>query len=173
MIFELIGTIAAGFAAAGVAMAINHLIGKRLPRWIVPVAAGLAMISFTIFNEYTWFQRTSASLPQGVEVAHKVTDTAIYRPWTYLWPYVDRFIAVDRASLRENQSAPNQRMLDLIVYGRWTTAKRLKAVFDCNTGKRADLSDAVKFTEGGGLKGVVWHETGLEHPLTKAACKKK
>lgn len=170
MIFELIGTIAAGFAAAGVALAINHLFGKKLPRWIVPASAGLAMLSFTIFNEYSWFPRTSASLPEGVEVAHTVTDAAFYRPWTYMWPYVDRFIAVDQASMRLNEDVPDQRMLDLIVYGRWTSAKRVKAVFDCKNGRRADVTGAVKFTEDGDLAGATWHDTGLEHPVTKQAC---
>lgn len=171
MIFELIGTIAAGFAAAGVAMAINHLFGKKLPRWIVPASAGLAMLCFTIFNEYSWFPRTSASLPQGLEVAHTVSDSAFYRPWTYIWPYVDRFIAVDRASMRQNAAVPDQRMLDLIVYGRWTSVKRVKAVFDCKVGKRADISDTVEFTEDGSLAGASWHDTGLDHPVTQVACR--
>jgi len=171
MLFELIATFAIGFAGAGVALALTHLFGKNLPRWIVPVSAGLAMICFTIFIEYSWFQRTRASLPTGVEVAHSVADTAVYRPWTYVWPYVDRFIAVDKASLRRNEAFPNQRILDLLVYGRWTTVKRVRAAFDCESGKRADLTDGIKFTQNGGIEGAVWHETGLEDPVTKTACK--
>ena len=47
MVFELIATIVAGFAGAGVALLLNKIFGGRLPRWIMPVAAGAAMLATT------------------------------------------------------------------------------------------------------------------------------
>ena len=65
MFVELIATIFAGIACAGIAMALNRLTGRRLPKWIMPIAAGAGMIGMTISNEYTWFGRTAERLPAG------------------------------------------------------------------------------------------------------------
>ncbi|MEO1190053.1 MAG: hypothetical protein AAFW60_13380, partial [Pseudomonadota bacterium] len=69
MIFELIAVVVAGFAGAGVALLLNKVVGGRLPRWIIPIAAGLAMFATTIAHDYCWYERTAASLPDGLEVA--------------------------------------------------------------------------------------------------------
>ncbi len=171
MFLELIATFAIGFAGAGLALFANVLSGKRLPRWIIPVMAGGAMISFTIFNEYTWFHRTANALPEGIVIAKKVEQKMLYRPWTYAAPYIDRFIAIDRLSLKQNEKFPNQRILDLLIYGRWAPTSRIRAIFDCTTGKRADFTEGVKFGDDGSLIGAIWYDTGLNHPVTKAACK--
>lgn len=171
MFLELFATFAIGLAIAGIAMLLNRLIGNNLPRWITPASAGAAMILFVIYSEYSWFARTSASLPTGIEIAHSVKDKAIYRPWTYLWPYTNRFIAVDHHSLKKNKNFPDQRIIDLLVYGRYAPATRIRAVFDCDQGRRADLVEGVTFKEDGSLTSATWHQTGLSDPVTKTACK--
>ena len=50
MFLELIATVFAGLAMAGVVMLVNRTSGGRLPRWTAPVAAGLAMITATVSN---------------------------------------------------------------------------------------------------------------------------
>ena len=55
MFLELLAVIIAGFAGAGVMMLVAKLAGNRLPRWLVPVAAGAAMLGTTISSEYSWF----------------------------------------------------------------------------------------------------------------------
>ena len=59
MFVELIATIVAGIACAGLVMPLNISTGRRLPKWMMPVAAGLGMIGMTISNEYTWYARTA------------------------------------------------------------------------------------------------------------------
>ncbi|MEP0154063.1 MAG: hypothetical protein ABJE81_05245, partial [Pseudophaeobacter sp.] len=61
MFLELIAVIFAGIAVAGVVMLVNNVTGARLPRWLAPVAAGLAMIGVTVTSEYSWYSRTLAS----------------------------------------------------------------------------------------------------------------
>ena len=56
----------AGIACAGVAMLVNVFTGRRVPKWMTPVAAGGGMGAMTISNEYTWFDRTAERLPDGV-----------------------------------------------------------------------------------------------------------
>src|SRR5210317_1669111 len=108
MFVELIATIFAGIACAGLAMFLNLLTGKRLPKWVTPIFAGAGMILVTISNEYTWFGRTSADLPEGLEIALTVEEQSWLRPWTQIAPYTKRFVAVDTGTARTNDKAPDQ-----------------------------------------------------------------
>ena len=65
MFWHLIAAIVAGTAGAGIALALRSLMRKRLPKWIIPVGAGLGMLAYTIHYEYTWFESTQARLPEG------------------------------------------------------------------------------------------------------------
>ena len=40
MFWELIATLMAGFAAAGVVLLLNKILRGRLPKWAMPIAAG-------------------------------------------------------------------------------------------------------------------------------------
>ncbi len=168
MLFELIATVTAGFAAAGLVLLIRRFV--TLPRWAMPAGAGLAMLAFAIWSEYSWFDRTTGGLPDGIEVARTVESSAPWRPWTYAAPFVDRFIAVDLASVRTNDAVPDQRMVDLLVFRRWTPVGRVRAVFDCGGGRRADLVEGVNFTEDGRIEGANWVEMGPEDPVFAQAC---
>ena len=143
MFLELIGTVFAGIAVAGVMMILNKLSGGRLPRWVVPVAAGLGMIGTTIASEYGWYGRTSATLPEGMEIAQTIEKQSFYQPWTYVTPYIDRFVAVDATSLRQNPDQPGQRMVDLYYFGRWAPLTKVPVLLDCEGARRAHscLSD--------------------------------
>ena len=114
MFFELIGTIIAGAAAALLVWAINRALKGRLPNWLVPAAAGAAMLLATISSEYSWYKRTAATLPAGMEIAQTVEEKAFYRPWTYARPYVSRFVAVDYAGARSHPDIEGQRIVDLL-----------------------------------------------------------
>lgn len=169
MIYELIATIAAGFVGAGVALATRAVI-RTLPRFVVPVCAGAAMLMVAIALEYSWFDRTKDNLPEGVEVALTRENRAPWRPWTYIYAYVDGFVAVDQASARTHGGAPDNRMVDLLVYGRWAAPSRVRAVFDCEVGRRADLVEGVSLADDGSLEGARWIDTGTDHPVTRLAC---
>jgi hypothetical protein len=170
MLVELIATIAAGLGAAGVVLLLGRVSGGRLPRWTVPVGAGAAMLAVTITNEYAWFERTRAALPEGVVVATTQEAKAVYRPWTYLEPYVDRFAAVDRASIRTHPERPGQRIVNLLFYGRWSQPRQVPVVVDCKRDRRAVLSEAARFGENGAIGNVRWRPVGPDDPIQTAAC---
>ena len=70
MIWEFVATLSAGIGAAGIMMMIRLFI-KKLPKWLVPAAAGLGMIGFQVYSEYTWFSHTRSLLPESaVDRAH-------------------------------------------------------------------------------------------------------
>lgn len=169
MLFELIAVISAGFVGGGAALIARRIL-KRLPRAAIPVAAGAAMLIVAITLEYSWFDRTREALPDSAVVALTHENRAPWRPWTYVRPYVDRFIVVDGASTRTNEAAPGQRMVDLVVFARWNAPTRVRAVFDCRDGRRADIGPGVTLGEGGTLEGATWYDTDLNHPVARAAC---
>lgn len=170
MFIELIATVFAGLAVAGVAMFFNKISGGRLPRWIVPVAAGLGMIATTISNEYGWYGRTAASLPAGLKVAQTVEKQSFYRPWTYARPFVDRFVAVDSMSLRENPELPGQRMVDLYFYGRWAPLNKMSVLLDCEGTRRASLADGAEFGDSGAVLDANWVTVTADDPVLITGC---
>lgn len=169
MLFELLAVVSAGFAGAGIALLARRLV-RSAPRWLVPVAAGSAMIALAVSLEYTWFARTRAALPERVEVALAHEARAPWRPWTYVVPFVDRFVAVDRGSVMTHEAVADQRIVDLLIFGRWAPTTRVRSVFDCAAGRRADLVEGVSFGRDGTIDGATWHDMGLADPLVRAAC---
>ena len=169
MLFELIAVVVAGVAAGGVVMIIRRLV-PALPRWMLPAVAGLAMLAVSISLEYSWFARNSAALPDGVEVAVTHENRAFWRPWTYAFPYIDRFIAVDRIGKLQNAAIDDQQMTSLYVFGRWTPTRRIRAVFDCAAGRRADLLPDVVLAKDGSVPEAAWIDTGRDDPVTRLVC---
>jgi hypothetical protein len=170
MFFELIGTLVAGVAAALLVWAVNRTLKGRLPKWLMPVAAGGAMLLATISSEYGWYARTQANMPEGLVVAETIQEKVLYRPWTYAKPYVSRFVAVDRATMRTHPDHPDQRIVDLIFYGRWARTAKAPVLYDCAGGRRADIVDGVEFGENGEVLNAVWLDVSAVDPILKAAC---
>jgi hypothetical protein len=170
MFVELIATIVAGVAAAGAVMLVNHLTGRRLPRWLAPVFAGLAMLVMTVSNEYGWYQRTFNALPEGLVVAQTVDSRAIYRPWTYVAPFVERFVAVDTQTLKTHPERPDVKLAETYFFGRWSPVNRLPVLVDCAEGKRAALTDAFAFENDGTVSGADWVAVPAGDPLLATIC---
>ncbi|MDE4133270.1 hypothetical protein PXK00_09110 [Phaeobacter sp. QD34_3] len=151
MFLELIATIFAGFAVAGVVMLIGRASGGRLPKWLAPVAAGLAMIAVTISSEYGWYERTRASLPEGVVVAETGENRSLYRPWTYLVPFVERFAAIDTSTAKTHPGVPGQYLTEVYFFGRWAPVSALSVRLDCTGWRRAVVTSDSSFGAGDGL----------------------
>ena len=170
MFVELIATIFAGIACAGVAMLANMLTGKRLPRWTMPIAAGAGMIGMTISNEYTWYGRTSAELPEGLEIALTVEEQSWLRPWTQVWPYTKRFVAVDTGTARTNDNAEGQVLADLYFFGRWSPVNQAPMLFDCLNTRSALLIDGAEFDADGNIVNATWSAVPPDDPILNTVC---
>jgi len=170
MFYELVATVAAGFGAGGLVLLLNRLTGRRLPRWVLPAAAGAAMLGFAIWSEYAWFTRTTAQLPDSVVVASHNEERSWYRPWSYLYPLTTRFVALDRAALRRNANFPGQIMGRVLLFGRWEPGVALNVVFDCAARRRVDLVEGVTLGEDGAPRGGTWRALPADDPLLRAAC---
>ncbi len=170
MFFEFVATVTAGFAGAGVTLALARLTGGRVPGRAAPVIAGAAMIVFLIWSEYSWYARTAAALPPGVEVAQTIENSGMLRPWTLVWPYVHRFVAVDTGRARTNPDLPGQRMADLYFFGRWAPVNRVTVLFDCPGGRSAEMVEGVDFAADGQVTGVTWRPMAASDPVFATAC---
>ncbi|MBO9474779.1 hypothetical protein J7413_14610 [Shimia sp. R10_1] len=170
MFLELLAVIFAGVAGAGIMMVIIRATGGRLPKWLTPVAAGATMIAVSISSEYSWFSRTKASLPEGLEVVETVETSAMWRPWTYAAPITERFVALDTASIQTNAAQPHLRLGQVYFYGRWSPLNRLNVATDCAGNRRAALIDAVSFASDGSVDGAEWVTAAQDDPLIEAMC---
>lgn len=169
MFLELIAVIFAGIATAGVVMLLGKFLGGQLPRWMAPVAAGLAMIGVTIASEYGWYGRSAAALPEGLVVAETVENQSFYRPWTYVVPYVDRFAALDTATVKSHEAHPQVYLAELYFFGRWAPVSKLPVWLDCGGGRRA-LAAADAVFSSGLPDGLDWVEPGEGDPVLTTAC---
>jgi len=170
MFVELIATIFAGIACAGIVLLINVVVRRRLPKWVVPIVAGAGMIGMTISNEYTWFARTVERLPDGIEIATTVEEQSWIRPWTQLWPYTKRFVAVDTATARANENLPEQRLTDLYFFGRWSPVNKTPVLFNCAMAKSALLIDGATFAADGSVSDADWQVMSTDDPILKLVC---
>ncbi len=170
MFLELIATVFAGIAMAGVVMVINRATGGRLPRWFAPVAAGAAMIGVTISSEYSWYGRTLDGMPDGLQVVQEVENKSMIRPWTYAVPFVDRFAAIDTSSIQRNPKLADQRLGDLYLFGRWAPVNKLPVLADCAGARRANLIDGANFDAEGAVIDASWVQVAHDDPVLTALC---
>ena len=170
MLMDFIATAASGVGLGAIMLVLRHLSRGSLPKWVVPAGAGIGMLGFAIWNEYTWFDRVTASLPAEVIVVSAPQDRAIYRPWTYLAPLTTRFVALDRTSMVISQGNADLRVASAVVVQRWTATQRVPMAFDCAGARRADLFEGASLGDNGTLVGAQWRDVGPDDRLLRAAC---
>lgn len=139
MFWELIAVFVVGLATAGVVMSARLLL-KRLPKWTIPAAAGLAMLGFVVHTEYTWYTRTAARLPQGAIVVATASHTAFYKPWSYARPQIFQFVAMDKNNVRDNGDGSKSAIL--YFFERHLPVHTLAVRVDCRD-PRLDFGDDI------------------------------
>lgn len=170
MLMDLAATITAGAGLAGLVMAVRHFSKGRLPKWTIPAAIGAGMLTFSVWNEYSWYPRVTAALPPEVRVVSAPEDSSALRPWTFLFPVSSRFMALDRTAMLTSQDRPDIRRADAMVVQRWQPTQRLPFAFDCAGDRQAALAGGAALAPDGTLSGAVWRPVGQDDELQRAAC---
>ncbi|AJE48616.1 hypothetical protein [Celeribacter indicus] len=167
MLLEFIATISAGAGAAGIVLLIGRLTSGALPKWLLPAAAGAAMLAFSIWTDYSWFDRAQQGLGAEKVVATTIDKRQIWRPWTYVAPVTTRFIALDRTRADQDDATV---FADMYLVSRREDSVIVPAAFDCLLGRRADLIGAEGGTPEARLESARWHDLGEDDPVLRTAC---
>lgn len=144
MIWHLVALVVAGLGAGGIALAIYHLSRKRLPKWMIPGIAGLAMLAYQINFEYSWFEHKQQQLPPGSMVVESNKTSMVWRPWTFAKPMTTSFVVFDANSLVEVET-PDQTLLVRYMLYRFEK-EYVDQVYpsswllNCTTGERVSLN---------------------------------
>ena len=115
MIWHLIAAFVVGLAFAGVALFLRKISGRRLPKWIIPVFAGLGMFSYQIYTEYEWFEHKKLRLPENSIVVASEAPGSFWRPWTFMMPMTSAFTVLDAESVK-SRSLDNQVIKEFMLY---------------------------------------------------------
>lgn len=169
---ELLAAIVAAVAFAGIAMMLRKVTRDRLPRWIVPAAAGLGLIGFTAWSEYSWFARVSGELPEGVEVVWADDNPQALRPWTFAAPLVTRFLAMDSRTLARHPAKDDLVLAEVYAFARWRGVEQGLVVVDCAGMRSVRLAEGVRISEAGELEGGAWADLAEGDQLGVAGCRR-
>ena len=167
MIWELLATIFAGLGAAGLVMALRALF-KKLPKWLIPAGAGLGVLFFQVYNEYSWFAHTQSQLPQGTTVITTVEEKPFYKPWAQIYPQTTKFIALDQNSVQTPPQQPQWRLAQLYFFQRHMSAHHLPVIVDCVHKSHALLTEPM--SERTDVQHLHWTQSELTHRLIVSLC---
>ncbi len=170
---DLISMAAVGILSACIIYIIRRSLarqGRRLPRWMLPVLIGSSMIGYSIWNEYSWFNRITSQLPPAVAVVGQGQRSDAWAPWTYVWPVTTRFIAMDTRHRVMSSQHPGLVVTELLLVERWQPTRRVQLAFDCHNRKRAELLGDARIEADGSLEGSRWQAVTPDDPMLRAAC---
>jgi hypothetical protein len=170
MTFELIGSLAAALACGLFAWALRRSFAW-LPGWLAPAAAAAGMLATTISLEYTWFDRVTRDLPEGIAVVDVRRDPSPLRPWTYLAPVTSRFVVLDLTRRAQHPARAELAVLPVVGLARWQNPQTALVVFDCAGGRRVPVVAGMEIDAAGTLTGAEWTVPPTGDELQQAACR--
>ena len=128
------------------------------------------MLGFQIQSEYTWYQHTASRLPAGVVVIKKIEQQTALRPWSYLYPQTLRFIAADVNNASQNQLNNQIMLVDLYLFQRRATARRVPVVLHCQQHARTEFSQQMDIPAVDAPLSNNWQKLSADDPLLTAVC---
>ncbi|MBB5322825.1 hypothetical protein [Marinobacter oulmenensis] len=136
MFWTFVATVFCGLGAAGIALGIRTATAKKAPRWIIPVFAGAGMLGYLVYGEYTWFEHKQSLLPEEAVIVSTEQEKIFFRPWTFVFPYVTAFSAVDVNSVNWNPDNPDVARFTLYRFEQTVTDSVSHRVHIINCPKR-------------------------------------
>ena len=114
MIWHLLAVFIIGLCVGAFAFALRKLSRNKLPSWIIPVCAGLGMLSYLAYYDYNWFSLKRGQLPAESIVIEQDRASNFFRPWSYVLPSVSSFVILDGTSKKTQQDG--QTLVQYIRY---------------------------------------------------------
>jgi hypothetical protein len=170
MALELLGSLFVALTLGLLVWALRKRL-QAIPRWAVPLVAGLGLIGTTVWMEYSWFDRVSRALPAGFAVANAEAGASPLRPWTYVAPMTNRFVALDGTKRASHPERPELIVAPVFGFARWQNPQSSLMVFDCAGKRRVAVTEGMKIDANGTLTGAEWQMLDSADGLQEAACK--
>ena len=156
--------------AIGLLMIGCRLIGRRPPGWMIPMTVALSLIGAVTYMRYSWAETIAGRLPDSVVVLQTFRESAAYEPWTYLWPRVTHFAALDRASVKAHPGQPGIYLAELILVAEGRRTLTAPQVVDCRQGRRAMLAPDTPLDPTNLPEDLVWIDGRHPGYLFDALC---
>lgn len=173
MVMSLVSVFALGLAIAAFIFATFKTLRRKPPKYLIPVAAGGGMLVFGIYNEYSWFYRYSADLPDSIEVVETFSVSKVWQPWTYVVPRINSFLALDHDKTRRHEKYPQYRSVHAFQVSRDKPDMPVYlALLDCDKARLIPLANDVALDAEGLPVGVQWNSVQEADKLFAAACRK-
>lgn len=170
MIWVLLTTFVAGFAGAGIGLGLRALSGKRLPKGITPVAAGLAMIAATVGTEYGWYPNVKRTMAPDLVVISQREQQAWYQPWTYVQPWVRGFVGYSPSETEETADGSGIYVVQIRGQERWQPQIVRPILVDCSENRRADFRPETELSDEGEPTNAAWLNLPPDDPILSAVC---
>jgi hypothetical protein len=167
--FLLFGAISLGLGCAGVVMLAFRLARRRAPRWLPPLAGGLAMFSFFIWMEYAWFARVTAPLSDRIVIVERIERRAWWQPWSLIYPQIVRFTAIDGRNVVA--VGDDLARVELWLVDRYTGSAHVTQIYDCDEPRRLDVTADTRLDEEGRPVDGDWRRVEADDPHRRAACR--
>jgi hypothetical protein len=172
MALELIAALIAAATLGLLVWALRRWL-PSMPKWSVPLAAAVGLIGYTIWSEYSWFDRVSGELPPELQVVVVEDEPMPLRPWTYLAPIKMRFVALDHRKTKSHPRTSGLRMVTLYSFARWKPVSQGLMAIDCIGNRQVLLVEGVLITPDGELEGADWVAAPDADQLLAAACREE
>lgn len=173
MIFHLLATFMIGVLAASLAFVVFRAGRGRVPRFVIPFAAGLAMIGYNVWNEVTWLDRTVGVMPkQFAVIAKGQPASSLFAPWTYVVPRIDSFRVVDKASLAPHPKRDGLVLAQMHDVARYEAVRKSSWIVDCARGQMAEITGSTTFDADGVPDNVTWAKVPAGNTIIGEACPK-
>ncbi|MEO1201728.1 MAG: hypothetical protein AAFX10_03405 [Pseudomonadota bacterium] len=170
MIFTLLGTIVLGVAVAGALLFVVRVLKVPLPRWVIPTAAGAAMLIFHVYIAYTWIDRTVAALPASIRVVQVLSERSLLQPWSLVRPVDNRFTAIDVDGLKHNAAHPGLVLTQVLFVQRYYPTVVVDQLYDCNNSRRADLAAEDEIGPDGLPRDLQWIDLAPDDAARQVVC---
>ncbi len=115
--------------------AIARYLRVPLPKFVLPMLAGLTMFSYNIYMSYSWIDRMVASYTPEVVVLKEYRSKSFFAPWTILVPRVSHFIAAN--TKKEPQLIEGTNVIEgaLVAMQEHIDPENMSVLVNCDEGK--------------------------------------
>jgi len=119
--------------------AIARYLRISLPKFVLPMVAGITLLTYNGYMRYTWGDRTIEAFPQEVVVLKEYRSATLFEPWTYLVPRVSHMIAADATQTRTNDAHPEVIMGATVMLQEHQPTLNMTVMVNCVEGTVAVL----------------------------------